>query len=168
MAILDELQPLAATQGDTDEREMEMLGPEHQFAVVELSGQSLAIETLLCSSIRDVPQITPVPFTSNIVLGVANIRGDIYSVVDVRSLLDLTPAPPDHTDPLIIVIIGSNYSCGMTIEGISEIIRIREGQIVEPLTEIPYVSGIYRRGQDNILIVDVELLLASPEMTEFQ
>jgi purine-binding chemotaxis protein CheW len=168
MAILDKLEPLVTIQAETDEQNLEMLGPERQFAVVELSGQSLAIETVLCSSIRDVPQVTPVPFTSGIVLGVANIRGDIYSVVDIRSLLDLAPAPPDRVDPLIVVLIGSNYSCGVTIEGVSEIMRIREGQIVEPPTEMPYISGIYRRGQDNILIVDVEVLLASPEMTEFQ
>ena len=149
---------------------LEDLGPERQFAIVELSGQSLAVEVTKSRNILEMPSITPVPFTPDYVLGVANIRGDIYSVVDIRSLLELAPADPETPDPLIVLLDGSRYTCGITVESISEIAWIREGQIAEPTTEIPYVSGIHRRehGQNTVMIVDVEELMASPEMCRFQ
>ncbi len=163
-----ELTVPVAEDEETEQEELERLGPEKQFAVVELSGQSLAIDIALAMRILDRPQITEVPFTPEFIMGVANIRGDIYSVVDIRPLLDIAPRADGKEDPLVILLAGTNYTCGATIESITEIMRIREKQITEPSTDIPHISGIYRQGQDTILILDVEGLLSSPEMTQFQ
>jgi len=163
-----ELTVPVAEDEETEQEELERLGPEKQFAVVELSGQALAIEIALAMRILDRPPVTEVPFTPEFILGVANIRGDIYSVADIRPLLDISPRADGKEDPLVILLAGSKYSCGATIESITEIMRIREKEITEPSTEIPYISGIYRQGQETILVLDVEALLASPEMTQFQ
>ena len=155
-------------QDETDEQELERLGPEQQFAVVEMSGQSLAIDILCARTILDRPPITPVPFTPPHILGVANVRGDIYSIVDIRSLLGLSPANTKKPDPLVLLVTGSKYVCGVTIESITEIVRVREKEIAEPTTELPYVAGVYRQGQESVMVLDVEGLLGCPEMTQFQ
>ena len=140
-----------------------------QYALVELSGTSLAVETSRASQILVRLPITPVPNTPEFVLGVCNVRGDIYSVVDMRPLLGF-PAVDQvaRPDPLIILLEGQRCACGATIEGVSELLRIPDGQIVAPASDIPFVAGLYRRGQDTVLVLDVEALLQSPEMSQFQ
>ena len=157
-----------AASDEEEQEQEEELGPERQFAVVELSGQSLAIDILRARTILDRPPITRVPFTSEFILGVANVRGDIYSIIDIRPLIGLAPADSKKKDPLVLLITGSKYVCGITIESITEIVRVREREIAEPTTEMPYVDGVYRQGQESVMVLDVEGLLSSPEMTQFQ
>jgi len=158
----------APTQGPL-EPAVEERSPEQQYAIVELGGYSLAVPVARASQILERPPITPVPNTPGFILGVCNIRGDVLSVVDIRPLLGLSLADQEaRPDPLIILLRGEKYTCAATIEGISELLWVRESQIVAPTTDIPFVSGLYRRGQDTILVLDVDELLGSPEMTQFQ
>jgi purine-binding chemotaxis protein CheW len=141
----------------------------NQYALVEIAGHSFAIDIGMARQIIERPQITPVPNTPDFILGVCNVRGDIFSIVDIRPLLGFELPPPDvDPDAVIIVLEGAQYACGATIQAVSELLRISESQIVEPTTEIPFVAGIFRRGQDTIFILDVQGLLDSPEMTQFR
>jgi len=143
--------------------------PERQYALVELGGYSLAVDVTRASQIIERPALTPVPNTPEFIYGVCNVRGDIYSIVDLRHLLGFDPPGADASpDPLVILLRGPRYTCGATIEGISELLWIRDDQIAAPTSEIPFISGLYRRERDTILVLDVDSLFDSPEMTQFQ
>ncbi len=140
-----------------------------QYALVELADHVLAVDITATSQIFERPQITPVPNTPEFIQGVCNVRGDIFSIVDIRTLLGF-PAIDQaaHPDPLVILLEGSTYPCGITIQAVSELLRIPDSQIVEQTAEIPFISGIFRRGQDSVLLLGVDDLLTSPEMTQYQ
>ena len=149
------------------EETAEEWGAGKQYALVELSGNSLAVEIGRASQILELLPITPVPHTPSFVLGVCNVRGAIYSIVELRMLLGLS-MPERVSDPLMILLEGERYSCGATIEGVSEISWIPDSEIVAPPTDIPYISGLFRKGQNTVLVLDVDALFQSPEMVEFQ
>jgi len=140
-----------------------------QYALVELAGQCLAIDIASAAQILERPPVTPVPNTPDFVLGVCNVRGDIHSIVDIRPLLGFAPIDQGaHPDPIVILLESSRFVCGATVERVRELLRISDAHIVAPTAEIPYVSGLCRRGQETVLVLDVEALLGSPEMTRFQ
>lgn len=147
----------------------EARSPERQYTVVVLGGHLFAVDVSHTVQIIERPMVTPVPHTPAFVLGVCNVRGDIFSVVDIRHLLGLGP-PPENAgpDPLVVVMRGERYTCGFSIERISELMWIRDDRIAAPTTDIPFVSGLHRHNRDTILVLDVEALLESPEMMQFQ
>ena len=141
VAEITDLQQLVSESIPAEEETAEEWTAGKQYALVELSGNSLAVEIARVSQILETLPITPVPNTSDFVLGVCNVRGDIFSIVDMRVLLGFPPGE-NKRDPLVVLLDGERYTCGATVEGVSEMLRIMESQIVEPATEIPYISGL--------------------------
>ena len=64
-----------------------------------------------------VPPIVPVPLTRPWFLGLANIRGNLHSVVDFRAFLGGEPIVPDNLARLILLSVrAGEQSCGVLVE----------------------------------------------------
>ena len=62
--------------------------------VVALEGQRFAIEVRYAREVVALEEYTIVPLAPGYLLGVANLRGAIVPLIDVRPLLGLAPAMP--------------------------------------------------------------------------
>ena len=60
-----------------------------------------------------VPAITPVPLTRPWFRGIANIRGNLYSVVDFSAFLGREPVTPDEQSRLLLV--GERFRLGAAL-----------------------------------------------------
>lgn len=52
---------------------------------VQIAGQNWLVDMCDISEVLPLPQLTPVPLTKPWFLGVANVRGNLYSVVDMAA-----------------------------------------------------------------------------------
>ncbi len=74
-----------------------------QYVLIRLHEQDIAFPAPHVIGVERVTEVTPVPNTVAWVLGIANLRGAITSVVDLRAFLGIAPAqwtrPPASWSP---------------------------------------------------------------------
>ncbi len=142
----------------------------------------LAIPISNALEISHRPPVTPLPNLPEWVLGVSNIRGEIISVVDLKTFFGLSAQESKGHQPvskMLIIVRDKEMKVGMIVGRImgifspdrmnAEIIRenpYKEGEISS------YISGIMisKGKQDDLLmnILDIDRLLASPKMAAFR
>jgi twitching motility protein PilI len=59
---------------------------------VQVAGRNFLVDMVDISEVLPLPRLTPVPFTKQWFRGVANVRGNLYGVVDVAAYAHSGPA----------------------------------------------------------------------------
>jgi purine-binding chemotaxis protein CheW len=112
--------------------------------------------------------ITPVPCVPDYILGVVNIRGEIVSVTDLRSMIGLagrqTETEPTEAQP-VIVVEDAGFCTALTVDRIGDIIDIAADGVEAPLAvtdkvQSESISGAFYTGGRLVAIVNVAKVLA--------
>jgi purine-binding chemotaxis protein CheW len=85
--------------------------------VARLGGGRFAVELSSVAEVGRAPGITRVPGLPPWLAGVANWRGRILPVMDIRSLLGADPAPLDNSARLLVLSEGA-IVVGMLVDGV--------------------------------------------------
>lgn len=72
-----------------------------EIVVFSLGEERFGIEGLHIEEVFALQDITAVPCTPDFVIGITNVRGNVYSVLDLRSFLD-APTGPITQDSMLI------------------------------------------------------------------
>lgn len=107
---------------------------------------------------------TPVPCTPGFVLGIASVRGQIISIVDLRKFLGLPSAGITDLNK-VIVLEGFGMSFGVVVDFIVEVRQIAEDDLLPP-TNISGVSGQYLLGvtAQRMAVIDTKKLLSDKKI----
>ncbi len=76
---------------------------DRPYIVFALGGQDHAVPIAGVVEVGPRPAVTPLPFAPAWLLGLTNLRGDIISVIDLRTLFDLPHAGPARGERLLVV-----------------------------------------------------------------
>jgi len=138
-----------------------------RFCLLRFETESLAIDLTQVREVFTIDAITPVPGMPPALVGVANTRGSIVPLVDVRPWLGL----PSTTAPHYAVVVrhGARY-VGILVEAVPEIRTAEFGDLVEmPFGEgartCAFLSGALNMSGQTIGMMDVPRLLAMIEGT---
>lgn len=120
------------------------------------------------------PMITSLPFTPNWLRGIANLRGDIITVVDLRIFFGL-PALESarHTRMIMVRLFDEPLALGLTVDAVREMTALPIDKL-KPLSahlsnrSVPFVRGMYEHNERLLLVLDAEKLLQSAELREFE
>ena len=139
-----------------------------------LAGTHYAVPLANVLEIQRVPQITSLPQVPEWLRGVTNMRGDVLSVVDLRMLLGLAPSERLEGERMVVVkstseeiAIGWIVDRVAGIRGIgAEELKPRSALMTGPV--ISFIQGIVQRGERLIAVLDVNRVLGSPELRQFE
>ncbi|MGB5062155.1 MAG: chemotaxis protein CheW [Candidatus Competibacter sp.] len=114
-----------------------------------------------------VPHITWVPGVKRWLLGIANLRGKIISVTDLRDFLTSRPATRLPSSQVVVVRAGE-WDYGLLVD---EVIGMRHFGPQHRLPELdnidkglqPYISEGFLNNNQHWLVFDTDELLADPE-----
>lgn len=118
-------------------------------------------ENLIGVDIRQVQEInrnmgiTSVPHVPDTVRGVINLRGEVVTVIDLRTVLGLDPIDVSRTTRNI-VLSSSGERIGLLVDSIADVVTAQSTDIVDPPGNLSGVDGRFFRG---VLKLDGELLL---------
>ena len=140
-----------------------------QYLIFSLGHESYGIELLKNKEVINVPELTSVPYTENYVLGVANLRGQIIPVIDLKCKLGIATetSPIKAQYKVIVVEINSpqKIQLGLLVDGIRNVEAIAQNEI-EELSENnkkhhkqEYVKGVYSYEDNLALLIDIEKLI---------
>jgi purine-binding chemotaxis protein CheW len=139
--------------------------PTHQLVVFTLDEQHYALALSAVESIVPMVEITPVPHTPAIVLGVINARGRIIPVVDIRGRFGL-PARAPHPSNQLLIARTSKRAVALVVDAVSEVVTLLSQEVVAGetiLARLAYVTGVVKRPDGLILIHDLDRFLSLEE-----
>ncbi len=147
-------------------------GVKHVLFVLDGTPYAVPMENVL--ELQRLPRITPLPSLPDWLRGVMNLRGDVLSVVDLRSLLGLSPAESSVSQRLVVVrSTVEEIATGWIVDRMIGVRRLAMDDMLPSSTltigaAVRFLSGIVDCEGQLIAVLDVNRVLSSPEMRQFE
>lgn len=137
-----------------------------EVLVFTLSDEKYAISTSFIEEVTLIKDLTEIPFVPPFIKGVINIRGHIYSIIDLKVLFNLKKSDESLTKAKTIIIKNDEMEFGIYTDTLEGVIKISKSDIKESPVGISdssrdYISGITG---DNLIILDTSKLLSDKKM----
>jgi purine-binding chemotaxis protein CheW len=135
------------------EQEMELL----EFALAQ---ERYALETSCVQEVHTLKELTPLPCTPAFVRGIANIRGRITSVIDIKKFFDLPDRGLTDLNKAILLSDGHMHF-GLLADSVIGVRRVPIAQIQPPLATLSGIRVDYLRGitAERLIVLDAGKLL---------
>jgi len=122
-----------------------------------------AINIDLVKEVLAHPRLTRVPNVKSYINGVFNLRGKIYTIIDIQRLFKVGTGE-DRENSMVILIGRPSETLGIAVDQVNEMITIADREIEKPGQEIPpafsaYVSGYCDKNDARIYIINVASLI---------
>ena len=145
-----------------------------KFLTFCLGREEYGLEILKVREIIGLMEITAVPRTPDYVRGVINLRGQVISVVDLRSKFGMPAA--EKTDETCIIVVeirqgGRKLSTGIVVDRVSEVLDI-PGEQVEDAPEFgasvdaAFILGMGKVAQAVKILLDIDRVLSADEFEQ--
>lgn len=120
-------------------------GGEGQLVTFALSGEELAFPIGLVQEIVRPPVMTRVPNAPVYMDGIANLRGNILPVINLRERLGLAARETDDATR-VVVLDCDGTPTGVIVDSVSEVLHIDADIIEAPPRAVAGIEGQYLRG----------------------
>ena len=109
--------------------------------------------------------LTPVPHAPASVRGVANLRGEVVTVLDLRTVLGLESAESTKNMRNVIVNAGGERT-GLLVDRIADVVNARRSEIDPPPANLAavhgrFLQGVYKLDRELLTVLNVPEVLAS-------
>lgn len=111
--------------------------------------------------IQPLTDFTPIPCTPDFILGAANLRGNILTLLDLKKFLGL-PEEGLQDARRVIVIHSTVYLIGIVVRDVFDLVRVPVQNILPPLASEGGIDSRYVRG----LLPDLSVILKGSAILE--
>ncbi|MCE9501618.1 MAG: chemotaxis protein CheW [Leptospira sp.] len=123
-----------------------------------IGNQLFGMNITECREVDQDNKILEVPHSKEYVRGIMNLRGDVVTVLDLRSMLGYS-AKENNISPVAIRLKGNNQQVAILADSICDVMEI-ENDKIEPCPphmselETRYISAITMTDRGNVLILN--------------
>lgn len=141
-----------------------------QWVTYRLDEETYGINVMQVQEVLRYTEIAPVPGAPDYVMGIINLRGNVVTVIDTRARFGLPPS--EITDSSRIVIIESDeHVVGILVDSVAEVVYLRSSEIdsapnVGTEESAKFIQGVSNRGDELLILVDLNKLLNDEEWDE--
>jgi purine-binding chemotaxis protein CheW len=139
----------------------------NQFVTFDVAGEMFAVPMAPVQEIIRVPEVARLPMAPPALDGLANLRGRVLPIVNLRSLFSADDRENDDSTRALVINLGQPL--GFVVDRVASVISVNPGE-VEPATQVQsivradYLSGVINRhGADGshqlMLVLDFERLV---------
>ncbi|CDL85269.1 chemotaxis protein CheW [Xenorhabdus szentirmaii] len=138
------------------------------YLIFTLGDEEYGIEILKVQEIRGYDQVTRIANTPAFIKGITNLRGVIVPIIDLR--IKFSQEDVTYNENTVVIVLNLlNRVVGIVVDGVSDVLSLKEEQIcpapdfaVTLSTE--YLTGLGSLEDRMLILVDIEKLLTSEEM----
>ena len=140
--------------------------PIYELELLEfrLASERYAVEMRFVTEVQPLRDLTPLPGTPPFVRGIANLRGRILPVYDLKKFFAL---PEQGITDLhrIIVVGGADFELGLLADVITGVRGLARAAL-SPLPVLSPVAAEYLKGvtAESLVVLDLERLLSDPRI----
>lgn len=153
---VDHAEKTQLVHGDHDSVKM------HAIVVFQIGNQLYGSPIHDVKEVVKAPDISPIPQTQDYILGVANVRGSVISIVDTESRVSASPAMTPKDSDFILVINSEEFQVGILVKTVPKTVMIEEpsinksASVLQNLTEDDdFIVGIAKHEDQMIFLVDI-------------
>lgn len=132
-----------------------------QYVTFQLDEEAFAFPMARVREIIRVPQTVQVPLTPGSLVGLANLRGRVLAVLDLRSVLGL--AQRDWCEATRVIVVDSGVPLGVVVDKVARVLDIEDAAIegtdqVRSTISAELLDGVAKNvdGHDLVQLLDVE------------
>ncbi len=143
-----------------------------QYLTFRLDSEVFALGISQVREVLDYTATTKVPGSPDFMRGVINLRGSVVPVVDMRLKFAMPAAEKTANACIIIVEInidGERVVLGALADSVQEVVDLEPGSIEPPprlgtRLKTDFIKGIGKRGEQFIIILDIEKVFSADEL----
>lgn len=143
-----------------------------QYMTFKLGDELFAINVSQVREVLEVMHITRVPTAPDYMRGVVNVRGKAIPVVDLRLRFGLPKATETVHSRIVVMELdldGEATVLGGIADSVHEVIELEPAAINDPPRiamrwRTEFIEGMGRRGDEFIIILDVNAVFSSEEL----
>jgi purine-binding chemotaxis protein CheW len=138
-----------------------------QVVAFKLRNEEYGVSILNVQEIRNLTDITRVPFAQDFIKGVINLRGSVLPVIDLKRRLGLEETP--YTDDTRIVTVTiDDLHVGMLVDAVTEVLTLNAKPIdakkaVNGKELTKFLSGIGNIDGRLIIMLNLEEIIGLPK-----
>ena len=141
------------------------MNKEYQNVIFQLGKEFYGLDIMNIQEIIRTPETIEMPDSQYFIIGVANIRGEILPVIDLKrrfNLVDNNTA--SENDKRVIVLRLKNAKIGLLVDRVDEVFKFYESDIRPCDTattddQRAFIKGIVDEGQRLIILLDLDQAL---------
>ena len=145
-----------------------------QYLTLGLDGETFGISIRNVREILDMRPISRLPHAPHFLLGMIDVRGSGYPIVDLRLKLDLPSVPATEATRIIILdvpVADRVVGVGFVADCVYEVTDVDESAMeavpsVGGRWKSDYIAGIGRKGEKFVVIFDLAKLMANDKIPE--
>jgi len=145
-----------------------------KYLTFALGKEEYGLEILKVREIIGYMDVTAVPRTPAYIKGVINLRGQVISVIDLRSKFAMPTA--ERTEQTCIIVVettqtgGRKLSTGIIVDRVSEVLNIAADRIEDPPTfgggvgvANDFILGMGKIGESVKILLDIGRVLSAQD-----
>ena len=117
----------------------------HELVILEVGDVLCGVDLTQIQEISRLLDITPVHHAPAYVRGVVNLRGQIVTVIDVRSKFGLPPLALNEAQR-IVVVQWTGEHIGLLVDKVQDIAMVEACDVLEPPANISTINGVFFAG----------------------
>ena len=140
----------------------------NEYLTFTLGDEEYGVDILKVQEIRGHEAVTRIANAPAFIKGVANLRGTIVPIVDMRIKFNLGEPVYDQFTVVIILNIAGRV-VGMVVDSVSDVIALSAEQ-VRPAPDFSssfdtrYITGLGTVDERMLILVDIERLMSAEDM----
>jgi purine-binding chemotaxis protein CheW len=132
-----------------------------QFVTFHIDEETFAVPLTEVQEIIRLPAMVEVPMASPSLEGLANLRGSVLPVINLRRIFQLADAV--HDDATRVVVMNSGKPVGFVVDRMARVVTAEPREIeaidgIKATVDTDLLAGIIKRGQAMIMILDTSKL----------
>ncbi|MGB0894784.1 MAG: chemotaxis protein CheW [Parashewanella sp.] len=141
-----------------------------QWVTFRLDNETYGINVMQVQEVLRYSEIAPVPGAPHYVLGIINLRGNVVTVIDTRARFGLASSEVDDSTR-IVIIEAEKQVIGILVDSVAEVVYLKRSEIdnapnVGTEESAKFIQGVSNRGEELLILVDLDKLLSDEEWNE--
>jgi purine-binding chemotaxis protein CheW len=139
----------------------------NQFVTFVVAGEMFAVPMAPVQEIIRVPEVSQLPLAPRALDGLANLRGQVLPILNLRRLFGCEERATDDATRALVINIGQPL--GFVVDRVASVVSIEPGEMepadaIQSIVSTDYLTGVIRRarsdgGQDMLLSIDFARLI---------
>lgn len=135
--------------------------------VFKLNSDTYAIDIKYLKEAIITKTVTSLPDTPSFVLGIANVRGEVQSVVDIKKFFGMPGSDETSVEKKVIIVSAGTVEVGLSADDIIGVRPFNMNSMNSALSGLPEGAREYLIGvsPERVELLNVERLLSDPAFT---